>query len=142
MSYIHHIFDFIILCTIFSTVHLYFQQNLQFSLGYFIYHTILFQKRAMRFLPHPLSFLTYLPLLWYFWILLFRWQIVDSSMHELVESITSRSFFIHSERESHVTSAASFNTTNSISVSFNVMMLLLLRFFSFFLGAIVLLPFR
>ena len=82
------------------------------------------------------------PLLWYFWILLFRWQIVDSSMHELVESITSRSFFIHSERESHVTSAASFNTTNSISVSFNVMMLLLLRFFSFFLGAIVLLPFR
>ena len=66
----------------------------------------------------------------------------DEKMQELVESITSRSFFIHSERESHVTSAASFNTTNSISVSFNVMMLLLLRFFSFFLGAIVLLPFR
>ena len=27
---------------------------------FYIYHTILFRKRAMRFLPHPLSFLTYL----------------------------------------------------------------------------------
>ena len=27
---------------------------------FYIYHTILFRKRAMRFLPHPLSFLIYL----------------------------------------------------------------------------------
>ena len=180
MSYIHHIFDFII----FPFYAQYFQRFIYiFSKTYNPHLVILyishnsFSKKGNEISPtpfvisylftiplhlHPLIpprhwlslFLCNLtavfiqtqkdrfPLLWYFWILLFRWQIVDSSMHELVESITSRSFFIHSERESHVTSAASFNTTNSISVSFNVMMLLLLRFFSFFLGAIVLLPFR
>ena len=53
----------------------------------------------------------------------------------------SRSFLRYSERESPVIPVASFNTANSISVNFNVIMLLLLRFFSFFFGAIVLLPF-
>ena len=54
MSYIHHIFDFIILCTIFSTVHLYFQQNLQFSLGYFIYITQFFFEKGQWDFSHTL----------------------------------------------------------------------------------------